>query len=140
MSCDGVNHHKLRSVAQAALAPGQGRQTDAMAANELRAHARLQPPAVSRESNRMLKLMGGLVAEKGANKGEQWLLFRNQGIASAANYAGLAAQATQKQEAVGEGEFLDRWDRGRPLKQRKLFVLKVRVCSLKRAFSKRKNG
>jgi hypothetical protein len=113
---------------QASLSAGSGVQTDAMAANELRAHARLQPPAVPAESNRLLKLLGGLVVQQGASRGEQWLLFRNQGIQSAAQYASLAAEAFARGKAVGEGEFFDRWDKARPLKQRRVFVKKVRTA------------
>ena len=42
-----------------------------MAANELAAHVSLQPPAVPRECERLVQLMGGFVVEEGASAGEQ---------------------------------------------------------------------
>jgi hypothetical protein len=98
---------------------------DALAANELRAHARLQPPEVKEEGQYVAKLLGGLTVSNGASKGEQWLLFRNDGIITAAEYAARAAQATQKGQTVGEGEFWDRFNTRAPLKRRKIFIMKV---------------
>ena len=46
-------------------------QADAMAANELAAHASLQPPAVAQECPRLVHLLGGFVAKEGASAGEQ---------------------------------------------------------------------
>lgn len=99
-----------------------------MAANELATHGRLQPPTVGRESPYVNKLLGGMVLSQGASAGEQWLLFRNDGVATAADYCQVAAAAGAKGEALGEGEFWDKWDAARPLQRRKVFILKVRTC------------
>lgn len=96
-----------------------------MAANELRAHASLQPPNVPQECGCLLPLLGGLVVEGGASKGEQWLVFENRGVVSAAQYAAAAAEAYAARAAVGEGEFWDRFDAARPLRRRRVFVTKV---------------
>jgi hypothetical protein len=96
-----------------------------MAANELRAHLSLQPPTVRQECSCLLPLLGGLVVQGGASKGEQWLLFENRGIVSAAQYAAAAAEASAAGKAVGDGEFWDRFDAERPLRRRRVFVTKV---------------
>ena len=100
-----------------------------MAANEERAHRRLQEPFVPRDSPFVSLLMGTLVVTRGASKGERWLLFENRGIQSAAQYAGAAAAAFAAGTSLGEGEFWDRFDARRPLRRRRLFVVKVRADS-----------
>ncbi len=65
----------------------------------------------------------------------QWLVFRNDGLVTAEQYAMRAAVAGAKGEALGEGEFWDRFDKTRPLQRRKIFVLKclreveIRICA-----------
>lgn len=113
----------LKAYPQAVGAAGA--EADRMASNELRAHAALQPPSVREESEYMNKLLGGIVVRGGASAGEQWLVFRNDGIVTAAEYAGRAAQAGAAGEAVGEQEFWDRFDTARPLQRRKVFLIKI---------------
>ena len=60
--------------------------TDAMAANEVAAHCSLQPPIVPQESENLSKLLGGFEDE-----GQQWLVFQNHGIGTAAMYAQVLA-------------------------------------------------
>jgi len=97
---------------------------DAMSYNEFTTHAALQPPAVPEEevSPYLPKLLGGFVSNEGLSKGEQWLVFRNDGTTSAAAYATEAAAASAEGEAVGEGEFWDRMDERRPLARRGTFI------------------
>eukprot|EP00192_Tetraselmis_astigmatica_P011306 CAMPEP_0117664572 /NCGR_PEP_ID=MMETSP0804-20121206/9300_1 /TAXON_ID=1074897 /ORGANISM="Tetraselmis astigmatica, Strain CCMP880" /LENGTH=367 /DNA_ID=CAMNT_0005471831 /DNA_START=247 /DNA_END=1350 /DNA_ORIENTATION=- len=101
-----------------------GLSADTLAANELATHSALQPPSVDRMHPNVCKLLGGFVSGLGGTVTEQWLVFRNDGTTSAEVYANKAAQAGAKGEAVGEGEFWDRFDSERPLKRRKIFVLK----------------
>jgi hypothetical protein len=60
-----------------------------MAYNELMAHSAMQPPAVAEDevSPFLPKLIGAFVATEGLTKGEQWLVFRNDGTITAAAYA-----------------------------------------------------
>ena len=96
-----------------------------MASNELAAHGALQPPAIAKLSDNLSKLLGGLIVEGGAGSGEQWVVFKTDGIANAAEYAGIAAEAGANGQAVGEGQFWDTWDKSRPLRGRKLFLIKA---------------
>jgi hypothetical protein len=103
---------------------------EAMATNELVAHYRVQAPCVPSDSRFLAYLLGALEVERGASKGEQWLLFENRGIQSAAQYADAASKAFAAGRAVGEGEFWDKFEPSRPLRRRKLFITKVRYHSL----------
>jgi hypothetical protein len=55
----------------------------------------------------------------------QWLVFRNDGLTTAAAYASMAAEAGARQRAVGSGELMDRLNPARPLARRRLFVLRL---------------
>jgi len=68
---------------------GGGKEADAMAANEFRTLARLQPPEVAELSPFITKLLGGFQATEGLTAGEQWLVFRFDGTTSAADYAAV---------------------------------------------------
>jgi hypothetical protein len=103
----------------------QTQQMQAMVANELRAHVRLQAPTAPCNSDFLSFLIGGFEVRDGASKGEQWLAFENRGINTAAQYADAASKAFVAGQAVGEGEFWDRFDPQRPLTRRRLFVTKV---------------
>eukprot|EP00898_Chlorokybus_atmophyticus_P003270 jgi/Chlat1/3944/Chrsp26S04197 len=96
---------------------------DAMAANELAAHAALQPPVIPEDkmSQHLCFLLGGFQT----SAGEQWLVFRNEGTVTAAEYAAAASEAGARGVAVGQGDFFDRWDRQRMLRRRRRFVLKL---------------
>eukprot|EP00976_Prorocentrum_cordatum_P023032 470001-Prorocentrum_minimum.AAC.1 len=69
---------------------------DAMSYNEFTTHAALQPPEVPEGdvSPNLPKLIGGFVATEGLQKGEQWLVFRNDGTTSAAAYANVRTSMT----------------------------------------------
>ena len=55
----------------------------------------------------------------------QWLVFRNDGLTTAAAYAAAAAEAGARRQALGSGELLDRLNPARPLARRRLFVLRL---------------
>lgn len=55
----------------------------------------------------------------------QWLVFRDDGRKTAADYANMAAEATTEGRAVGEWEFWDRFDKSRPIQRRRIFVTKL---------------
>eukprot|EP00191_Tetraselmis_sp_GSL018_P005168 CAMPEP_0177620438 /NCGR_PEP_ID=MMETSP0419_2-20121207/26903_1 /TAXON_ID=582737 /ORGANISM="Tetraselmis sp., Strain GSL018" /LENGTH=416 /DNA_ID=CAMNT_0019119991 /DNA_START=173 /DNA_END=1421 /DNA_ORIENTATION=- len=101
-----------------------GFTADTLAANELATHAALQPPSVPQECPQLAKLLGGFVSGLGGTVTEQWLVFRNDGLASAESYCAKATQASADGRAVGEGEFWDRFDASRPIRRRKIFILK----------------
>lgn len=98
---------------------------DAMAANELASHAALQPPCTKTVSPYLVELMGGFAVTSGASAGEQWLVFKNDGVVSAAQYAAAAGQATEDGQALGEAEFWDRFDPSRVIARRQTFILSV---------------
>lgn len=70
---------------------GGGKEADAMAANEFRTLAQLQPPQVPELNPFITKLLGGFQATDGLTAGEQWLVFRFDGTTSAADYAAVRA-------------------------------------------------
>eukprot|EP00250_Pteridium_aquilinum_P022724 c25611_g1_i1 orf=142-1485(+) len=106
-------------------------EADAMAANELATHAILQEPSeedlMSLEISEdgicpnVTKLLGGFQTQTG----EQWLVFRDDGQATAADYAKAASIATAERCAVGDWEFLDYLDSNRPIKRRYIFIIKL---------------
>eukprot|EP00271_Cylindrocystis_brebissonii_P006493 TRINITY_DN19272_c0_g1_i1.p1 TRINITY_DN19272_c0_g1~~TRINITY_DN19272_c0_g1_i1.p1 ORF type:complete len:526 (+),score=72.01 TRINITY_DN19272_c0_g1_i1:372-1949(+) len=100
-----------------------GVDADAMAANELLTHAVLQEEMPDGEplSPHVAKLLGGFQT----TTGEQWLVLRDDGSITAAEYAKRAATATEKGESVGEWDFWDRFDRDRPLLRRQKFIVQV---------------
>ena len=55
----------------------------------------------------------------------QWLVFRDDGRLTAANYAKSASEATTEGRAVGEWEFWDRFDRNQPIKRRQIFIIRL---------------
>ena len=55
----------------------------------------------------------------------QWLVLRDDGFITAADYAQQAAEATAADRAVGSGEFWDMFDRRRALTRREAFIRKV---------------
>lgn len=55
----------------------------------------------------------------------QWLVFRDDGRRTAADYAKAASEATAKNEAVGQWDFWDRFDPSRPIQRRRYFVIKL---------------
>ncbi len=55
----------------------------------------------------------------------QWLVFRDDGRITAADYAKEAAQVTAEGRAVGEWEFWDRFDKSRPIQRRRHFITKL---------------
>ncbi|EIE22208.1 hypothetical protein COCSUDRAFT_42575 [Coccomyxa subellipsoidea C-169] len=101
-----------------------GKEADAMAANELAAHCSLQPPAVVKEAQHICTLLGGFMPRSGASAGEQWLVFRNDGTTTAAQWAQQASQA-----GLGGGLF-SVFDRGRA-ERRQAFALEVLRQTLK---------
>jgi hypothetical protein len=163
---------------QAYPAAKESEQAATMAANELAAHAAMQPPAVAAECDQLAKLLGSFSPRAGPEAGEQvrfldvtwqiaqnaparpqtkgrseaicscdvhslaftvwhqcapalqWLVFRNDGLTTAAAYAAAAAEAGVRRQALGSGELLDRLSPARPLARRRLFVLRLlrQVC------------
>ncbi|MCO5546723.1 hypothetical protein L7F22_000159 [Adiantum nelumboides] len=102
-------------------------EADAMAANELATHAVLQEASDVEDCPNVTRLLGGFQTQTG----EQWLVFRDDGQATAADYAKAAGQATTERRAVGDWEFLDYLDYNRPIKRRYIFIIKL----LRGAFS-----
>lgn len=102
-------------------------EADAMAANELATHAVLQETNDGERCPHVTRLMGGFQTLTG----EQWLVFQDEGTATAADYAKAAGLATTERRAVGESEFLDYFDCSRPIKRRYIFIIKL----LRGAFS-----
>eukprot|EP00897_Mesotaenium_endlicherianum_P001274 jgi/Mesen1/1174/ME000124S00211 len=100
-----------------------GADADTMAANELATHAILQDAAY--EGNEISENVAVLLGGFQTRTGEQWLVLRDDGAATAADYARLAAAATSAGGAVGEGELWDRWDRSRPITRRQRYILAV---------------
>lgn len=107
--------------------------SDALAANELTSHAALQPPSVPSTSPYLVELLGGFQVTSGANAGEQWLVFKNDGVLTAADYATAAAGASAAGAALGDGEFWDRFDTSRVFRRRHAFIvsaLRQAMCGL----------
>ena len=107
--------------------------SDALAANELTTHAALQPPSVPDTSPYLVELLGGFQVTSGANAGEQWLVFKNDGVLTAADYASAAAGASQAGSAIGDGEFWDRFDTVRVFRRRHAYIvsaLRQAMCGL----------
>ncbi|CAM6066119.1 unnamed protein product [Sphagnum tenellum] len=99
----------------------RGTDADVMAANELRSHVILQDASQGECSENIIYLYGGFQTRAG----EQWLVFRDDGRITAADYAKEAAQATAEGRAVGEWEFWDRFDKSRPIQRRRHFITKL---------------
>ncbi|KAH8970055.1 hypothetical protein BDL97_02G067000 [Sphagnum fallax] len=109
----------------------RGTDADVMAANELRSHVILQQndllavtlldASQGECSENIIYLYGGFQTRAG----EQWLVFRDDGRITAADYAKEAAQATAEGRAVGEWEFWDRFDKSRPIQRRWHFITKL---------------
>ncbi|CAK9266705.1 unnamed protein product [Sphagnum jensenii] len=99
----------------------RGTDADVMAANELRSHVILQDASQGECSENIIYLYGGFQTRAG----EQWLVFRDDGRITAADYAKEAAQATAEGCAVGEWEFWDRFDKSRPIQRRRHFITKL---------------
>ncbi|CAK9869256.1 unnamed protein product [Sphagnum jensenii] len=99
----------------------RGTDADVMAANELRSHVILQDASQGKCSENIIYLYGGFQTRAG----EQWLVFRDDGRITAADYAKEAAQATAEGRAVGEWEFWDRFDKSRPIQRRRHFITKL---------------
>lgn len=98
-----------------------GSDADVMAANELAAHVVLQDEELGEISENISYLYGGFQTKTG----EQWLVFRDDGKATAADYAKMAAEATTEGRAVGEWDFWDRFDKTRPIQRRLIFITKL---------------
>ncbi|KAG0618596.1 hypothetical protein M758_4G076500 [Ceratodon purpureus] len=98
-----------------------GSDADVMAANELATHVILQDTELGDISENISYLYGGFQTRTG----EQWLVFRDDGKVTAADYAKLAAEATSEGRAVGEWDFWDRFDKSRPIHRRLMFITKL---------------
>lgn len=68
--------------------------------------------------------MGGFTSGVDSAALQQWLVFRNDGLTTAAAYAVRAAEAGKEDRALGEGEVWDMFDKSRPIARRQVFVLK----------------
>eukprot|EP00873_Tetraselmis_striata_P006732 jgi/Tetstr1/426996/TSEL_017203.t1 len=93
---------------------------DLLAANELATHSALQPPSVPSECPQICKLMGGFTSGVDSAALQQWLVFRNDGLTTAAAYAVRAAEAGKEDRALGEGEVWDMFDKSRPIARRQM--------------------
>lgn len=60
----------------------------------------------------------------------QWLVFRNDGLTTAASYAAMAAEAGSRGSAVGRDELLDRFSPARPLARRYIWKVWQVACVL----------
>ncbi|CAI7838469.1 unnamed protein product, partial [Closterium sp. NIES-53] len=100
---------------------------DAMAANELVTHVALQEAQDATQdeevdvSSNVLVLLGGF--ETGS--GEKWLVMRDNGYITAADYAKAASEATAEARAVGDFEVWDRFDPAKPVFRREIFIRKL---------------
>lgn len=94
---------------------------DAMAANELGTHAILQETPEEAWCPNLAVLLGGFQTQTG----EQWLVFLDNGQMTASDYAKAAVKASTEGRAVGDWEFLDIFDRNRPIKRRRTFIIKL---------------
>ncbi|BDA43175.1 hypothetical protein COCOBI_04-1870 [Coccomyxa sp. Obi] len=101
-----------------------GKEADAMAANELAAHCSLQPPAAMKEAQHICTLLGGFMPRSGKLAGEQWLVFRNDGTTTAAQWAQQVSQTGSK------GGIFSAFDSGR-IERRQAFVVEVLRQTLK---------
>ncbi|XP_024528194.1 uncharacterized protein LOC112345522 isoform X2 [Selaginella moellendorffii] len=98
-----------------------GHEADMMAANELSSHAILQDSSMGKTCENIIVLLGGFETRTG----EQWLVFRNDGIKSGADYAMAAGVATQKGISVGVWDFWDRFEKAEVLQRRHAFIRKL---------------
>eukprot|EP00803_Ostreobium_quekettii_P003632 evm.model.scf_117.8 EVM.evm.TU.scf_117.8 scf_117:52245-57460(+) len=98
-----------------------GGQSDVLAANELATHCDLQPPTVSQECDELYELLGSLQT----SDGDKWLVFRNDGVTTAAAYAAEAAKSTSERVRIGPSDVWDAMDPRRSLWGRQAFVLKM---------------
>ncbi|KAG6548408.1 hypothetical protein Mapa_009894 [Marchantia paleacea] len=98
----------------------RGSEVDMMAVNELISHAVLQEAADGNPPN-ISYMYGGFQTRTG----EQWLVFRDSGQITGADYAKAASQATSKGEAVGQWDFWDRFEPERPILRRKIYITKL---------------
>lgn len=55
----------------------------------------------------------------------QWLVFQDNGVDTAAQYAMAAAQATVEMKSVGSGDFWDGMDPIRIIRRRHRFILEI---------------
>ncbi|CAI5464554.1 unnamed protein product [Closterium sp. Yama58-4] len=100
---------------------------DAMAANELVTHVALQEAQDEAQddevdvSRNVLVLLGGFET----SSGEKWLVMRDDGYITAADYAKAASEATAEARAVGDFEVWDRFDPAKPLFRREIFIRKL---------------
>ena len=82
------------------------------------------------------KLMGQFTLASGAQEGQRWLAFHSVGGLSGAGagtagaYSQAAAKATEEGAVLGQGEFTDMFDKGGPMRRRKIFILKVRLGAI----------
>ncbi|XP_020085010.1 uncharacterized protein LOC109707893 [Ananas comosus] len=103
--------------------PGQragGTEADMMAANELSAHASLQS-----DSKNICQNIQFLLGAFETKTGEQWLIFRNDGKYSAADYAKIASEDVSKDLLQKDQKFWNPFDKGQKVKRRRFFVLKL---------------
>lgn len=91
-----------------------------MAANELNAHAFLQGISTDMCQNLQI-LLGGFETKTG----EQWLVFRNHGKYSAADYAKVTSEKVSRNRALGEEKSWNRFEQEQVTKRRRYFVLKL---------------
>lgn len=96
-----------------------------MAANELAAHAALQPPVATALCPNVAVALGSFSPHSGPSAGDQWIVLRNDGGTTAAAYAAEAACAGAARRGVGGTDFWDLFDPERPLARRRTFVREV---------------
>lgn len=83
------------------------------------------------ESPYLVKLLGEFTLSSGAAEGQRWLAFHSvgglsgAGAGSAGGYALAAMKATADGAVLGQGEFMDMFNKDGPLRRRKGFILKV---------------
>ncbi|XP_038724526.1 uncharacterized protein LOC120016028 isoform X2 [Tripterygium wilfordii] len=96
-----------------------GTEADMMAANELSAHVFLQSSSKGVCQNLVL-LLGGFETKTG----EQWLVFRNDGKYSAADYAKVTSENMTKSRSL-EQNYWNHFDNEQAIKRRSFFVMKL---------------
>lgn len=104
---------------------GQSDTCRTLAANELAAHAALQPPVTSSLLANVVVALGSFSPHSGPSAGDQWIVLRNDGATTAAAYAMEGARAGVARRGIGGTDFLDLFDSRRLLARRRIFVREI---------------
>eukprot|EP01025_Chloroclados_australasicus_P038482 TRINITY_DN3965_c0_g2_i3.p1 TRINITY_DN3965_c0_g2~~TRINITY_DN3965_c0_g2_i3.p1 ORF type:complete len:490 (+),score=50.54 TRINITY_DN3965_c0_g2_i3:85-1470(+) len=119
----------LKSYPSTPLQELEGSEADALAANEINAHAIVQPPVSFKFCPQIVILLGGFETTKGISAGEKFLVYLNEGTLTLDQYAQLASEAGNKNRSVSTTKKddlrLDLWSSERILQRRKQFIKRI---------------